>query len=98
MRAKFEEWEDSQDAKDQLAQMAAYDENGERLETAGVLRKKFEALKMYEEEQNKTPPPIQKQFRPKRFKVRRLFGFDCDRQSESKQIFDPVSLVIRLVF
>lgn len=68
LRAKFEEWEKSQDAKDQLAQMSAFDENGERLETAGLLRKKFEALKMYEEEKNKTPPPIKAQFRPKRFK------------------------------
>ena len=49
--------------------MEAYDENGERLETAGILRKKFEALRMHEEQQNKTPPPIKAQFRPKRFKV-----------------------------
>jgi len=79
LRAKFEEWEKSQDAKDQLAQMSAFDENGERLETAGLLRKKFEALKMYEEEKNKTPPPIKAQFRPKRFKVRirDSLGFRC---------------------
>ena len=69
MRAKFEEWEESQDARDQLAQMAAYDENGEPLETASILRKKFEALRMHEEEANKTPTPIKAQFRPKRFKV-----------------------------
>lgn len=72
LRAKFEEWEESEDAKDQIAQMAAYDnindENGERLETAGILRKKFEALRMHEEQQNQTPPPIKAQFRPKRFK------------------------------
>jgi len=72
LRAKFEEWEESEDAKDQMAQMAAYDnindENGERLETAGILRKKFEALRMHEEQQNQTPPPIKAQFRPKRFK------------------------------
>ena len=50
--------------------MERYDENGEKLETASILKKKFEALRMYEEEQNKTPPPIPKgQYRPKRFKV-----------------------------
>ena len=70
MRAKFEEWEDSQDAKDQMAQMAAYDENGEPLETASILRRKFEALRMHEEKANATPPPLKAQFRPKRFKVR----------------------------
>ena len=70
LRAKFEVWENSQDAKDQLAQMEAYDENGERLETAGILRRKFEALRMHEEQASKTPPPIKAQFRPKRFKVK----------------------------
>lgn len=49
--------------------MSAYDENGEKLETASILRKKFEALRMHEEQQNQTPPPIKAQFRPKRFKV-----------------------------
>jgi len=68
LRAKFEEWENSQDAKDQMAQMAAFDENGEPLETASILRRKFEALKMHEEKANATPPPIKAQFRPKRFK------------------------------
>ena len=52
-----------------MAQMSAYDENGEKLETASILRKKFEALRMHEEQQNQTPPPIKAQFRPKRFKV-----------------------------
>ena len=56
-----------------MAQMERYDENGEKLETASILKKKFEALRMYEEEQNKTPPPIPKgQYRPKRFKVNNL--------------------------
>ena len=73
LRAKFEEWENSQDAKDQLAQMAAFDENGEPLETASILRRKFEALKMHEEKANATPPPIKAQFRPKRFKVREQY-------------------------
>merc|ERR1712004_666086 len=68
LRRKFEVWENSQDAKDQLAQMEAYDENGERLETAGILRRKFEALRTREEEASKTPPPVKAQFRPKRFK------------------------------
>lgn len=49
--------------------MQAYDENGERLETANILRRKFEALQMYEEEKKKTPEPLKQQFRPKRFKV-----------------------------
>ena len=70
LRRKFEVWENSQDAKDQLAQMEAYDENGERLETAGILRRKFEALRMREEQASKTPPPVKAQFRPKRFKVK----------------------------
>ena len=69
LRRKFEVWENSQDAKDQLAQMEAYDENGERLETAGILRRKFEALRTREEEASKTPPPDKAKFRPKRFKV-----------------------------
>ena len=73
LRAKFEEWENSQDAKDQMAQMAAFDENGEPLETASILRRKFEALKMHEEKANATPPPIKAQFRPKRFKVREQY-------------------------
>jgi len=69
LRGKFEAWEDSEDAKEQLAQMERYDENGEKLETASILRKKFEALRMHEENQNKTPAPIPKgQYRPKRFK------------------------------
>ena len=69
LRAKFEEWEQSQDAKDQMAQMAAYDENGEPLETAGILRRKFEALRMHEEMANQRPAPLKAEFRPKRFKV-----------------------------
>ena len=52
-----------------MAQMEAFDENGERLETANILRRKFEALRMHEEQQNKTPEPLKAQFRPKRFKV-----------------------------
>lgn len=68
LRAKFEEWENSQDAKDQAAQMAAFDENGEPLETASILRRKFEALRMHEEKAKATPPPMKAQFRPKRFK------------------------------
>ena len=76
LRRKFEVWENSQDAKDQLAQMEAYDENGERLETAGILRRKFEALRTREEEASKTPPPVKAQFRPKRFKVKKkIFNF-----------------------
>ena len=43
------------------------------METAGILRKKFEALRMHEEQQNQTPPPIKAQFRPKRFKVNLVF-------------------------
>lgn len=69
LRGKFEAWEQSQDAKDQLAQMSAHDENGEPLETAGILRRKFEALRVREEQAQARPPPIKAQFRPKRFKV-----------------------------
>ncbi len=73
MRSKFEEWENTQDAKDQMHQMMVHDENGESLETAGLLRRKFEALKIHEEEAAKTPAPLgQKHFRPKRFKVKDL--------------------------
>ena len=84
LRAKFEVWENSQDAKDQLAQMEAYDENGERLETAGILRRKFEALRMHEEQASKTPPPIKAQFRPKRFKVN-IKDFEFSRQNNVKE-------------
>ena len=49
LRAKFEEWEQSQDAKDQMKQMMIHDENGSSLETASNLKAKFEALKMREE-------------------------------------------------
>lgn len=52
-----------------MAQMAAYDENGEPLETAGILRRKFEALRMHEEMANQRPAPLKAEFRPKRFKV-----------------------------
>ena len=63
-----------------MAQMERYDENGEKLETASILKKKFEALRMHEEEQNKTPPPIPKgQYRPKRFKVNIIFKLKSTR-------------------
>lgn len=68
LRAKFEEWEQTQDARDQMAQMMIHDENGDSLETANVLRRKFEALKMHEAQAAQTPPPGKPQFRPKRFK------------------------------
>jgi hypothetical protein len=65
LRAKFEEWENSKDAKDQEKQIMIHDENGDSLETATNLKARFEALQM----QDTTPPPVwQKKFVPKRFK------------------------------
>ena len=70
LRAKFEEWEQSQDAKDQMMQMMIHDEYGDCLETAGNLRAKFEALQM-QDTRPRSPPPQRpgKRFQPKRFKV-----------------------------
>eukprot|EP00095_Tigriopus_kingsejongensis_P009198 maker-scaffold299_size217019-snap-gene-1.31 protein:Tk09198 transcript:maker-scaffold299_size217019-snap-gene-1.31-mRNA-1 annotation:"lim domain and actin-binding protein 1" len=70
LRAKFEEWEHSQDAKEQERQMKLTDENGSSLDTASHLKKRFEALQLREEaessgQQQQQPP----KFRPKRFKV-----------------------------
>lgn len=67
LRAKFEEWENSQDAKDQMRQMMLHDENGESLDTASHLRNKFEAMKMAEEQLNK-PSTNRPKFQVKRFK------------------------------
>ncbi len=67
LRAKFEEWEKTQDAKDQMRQMMIHDENGASLETASNLKARFEALHMAEGE---VAAAEQKpKFRPKRFKV-----------------------------
>lgn len=78
MRAKFEEWEKTKDAKDQMRQMMLTDENGSSLETASHLKAKFEALKMADEEDEDevngagaVGGATQKRFRPKRFKVRK---------------------------
>ena len=62
------------------------------METAGILRKKFEALRMHEEQQNQTPPPIKAQFRPKRFKVIFSFHQIISRKynSKSSQIVQPM--------
>ena len=62
------------------------------METAGILRKKFEALRMHEEQQNQTPPPIKAQFRPKRFKVIFSFHHMISRKSNFKlsQIVQPM--------
>jgi hypothetical protein len=68
LRAKFEEWEQSQDAKDQVMhQMQIQDENGSSLETASNLKAKFEALQV--RDQLEGSPEAAPKFRPKRFKV-----------------------------
>ncbi len=73
LRAKFEEWENTQDAKEQMKQMMLTDENGDSIETASNLKAKFEALKLLEEAEQQPKPPIaaaeRKKFVPKRFKV-----------------------------
>merc|ERR1712027_210741 len=53
LRSKFEQWEQTQDAKDQARQMMLTDENGECIETASNLKAKFEALRLLEEAENK---------------------------------------------
>merc|ERR1712038_865971 len=57
LRAKFEEWENGQDAAEQARQIALHDENGDSLQSAGLLRKRFEALQLMQQEQEQTPPP-----------------------------------------
>ena len=72
LRAKFEEWEQSQDAKDQLRQMNVQDENGASLETASNLKAKFEALQMRDAlaaQAEGLSGEDKPKFRPKRFKV-----------------------------
>jgi len=74
LRAKFEEWEKSQDAKDQAKQMAVHDENGDTLETASNLKAKFEALQIRERMEQEQGAAGGgggggRRFRPKRFKV-----------------------------
>lgn len=67
LRAKFEEWEQSQDAQEQLSQIMAFDakgENGESIDTASHLKAKFEQMQLEEQKQQ-----AQQRFRPKRFKV-----------------------------
>lgn len=70
LRAKFEKWEKTQDARDQERQIMIHDENGECLETATNLKARFEALQLRQNEQS--PPPQQQQqqrkFQPRRFK------------------------------
>ena len=70
LRAKFEEWEKSPDAADQARQIMIHDENGDSLETAGCLRKRFEALQVMQQQQEETPPPVRRgaKFQPRRFK------------------------------
>ena len=71
MRAKFEEWEKSQDAQEQMEQIMKFDacgENGESLETATNLRAKFEAMQL-QEASAEGGAAAEKRFRPKRFKV-----------------------------
>eukprot|EP00096_Caligus_rogercresseyi_P003905 TRINITY_DN1776_c0_g1_i3.p1 TRINITY_DN1776_c0_g1~~TRINITY_DN1776_c0_g1_i3.p1 ORF type:complete len:725 (-),score=260.06 TRINITY_DN1776_c0_g1_i3:254-2428(-) len=63
LRAKFEEWEDSPDAKDQIRQLMIHDENGESLETASNLKARFESFNMGDEKSGKRP-----HFQIKRFK------------------------------
>uniref|UniRef100_A0A0K2TVP8 LIM domain protein [Acyrthosiphon pisum] n=1 Tax=Lepeophtheirus salmonis TaxID=72036 RepID=A0A0K2TVP8_LEPSM len=65
LRAKFEEWEDSPDAKDQIRQMMIHDENGESLETTSNLKAKFESFKLGDEN---TPGGRRPHFQIKRFK------------------------------
>ncbi|TRY75443.1 hypothetical protein TCAL_08369 [Tigriopus californicus] len=67
LRAKFEEWEQSQDAKEQERQMKLTDENGSSLDTASHLKKRFEALQLREEAERNSQAQSPK-FRPKRFK------------------------------
>ena len=70
LRAKFEEWEDSQDAAEQARQIALHDENGDSLQSAGLLRKRFEALQLMQQEQEQTPPPEprRQRYQPRKFK------------------------------
>ena len=70
LRAKFEEWENGQDAAEQARQMALHDENGESLQSAGLLRKRFEALQMMQQQEEQTPPP--EAGRRQRYQPRRL--------------------------
>ena len=70
LRAKFEEWENSQDAAEQARQIALHDENGDSLQSAGLLRKRFEALQLMQQEQEQTPPPEprRQRYQPRKFK------------------------------
>jgi len=73
LRAKFEEWENGQDAAEQARQMALHDENGESLQSAGLLRKRFEALQMMQQQEEQSPPPPPEPAgRRQRYQPRRL--------------------------
>ncbi len=66
LRAKFEEWEQTQDAREQMRQMDEL-ENGDRAENANAsnLKAKFEALGIANEGDGDEQKA---KFRPKRFK------------------------------
>ena len=80
LRAKFEEWEQSADAKEQERQIQLTDENGYSLDTASHLKKRFEALQLREQMEREAEAAKEAAhaggsgretttFRPKRFKV-----------------------------
>ncbi len=76
MRAQFEAWEKTQDAKDQERQIQmVHDENGDSLETASNLKARFEALHVREQQQEQEQQEERPKFRPKRFKVRESLFF-----------------------
>ena len=80
LRAKFEEWEQTHDAREQSRQMELHDENGASLETASHLKARFEALKMAQDMEKEQQggaaggggaekAGARPKFRPRRFKV-----------------------------
>lgn len=78
LRAKFEEWENTADAKEQERQIQLTDENGYSLDTASHLKKRFEALQIREQMEREAEATKEAtgggsgrevtKFKPKRFK------------------------------